>query len=115
MQDRLGEEGTRGQEVGDADIAVAELLLHQALRHEVGHPTTTVFSRQHVGGQTDVGGLLPQVKRRLDVSLVDLARAGADLPFGEVTGQRNELLLLVCQVDAIGDGARHARLLRNID
>jgi hypothetical protein len=101
--DRTGEEGAGGEEVADADVAVTELLLHQALRHQVGDSPTAVLRRQHVRRQADGCGLLPQVERRFDVGLVDGAGPWPDLPLGEVAGQRDEFPLYFGELDAVTD------------
>src|SRR5690606_22761893 len=91
----------------DAEVAVARLLLDEALRHEGGHAAAPVLGGQHVGGRADLGGLGPQVHGRRDVRLVDGARTRADLVPGEVAGEGAELALFVVELDPVGEVVGH--------
>ena len=56
-----GEEPSRGDQRAEAAVAEAQLLLDHALGQAVVDAAAAELLRQHVGGQADLGRLLPQI------------------------------------------------------
>ena len=78
----------RRDERAEAAVAVAQLLLDHALGEALVHAAAAELLRQHVGGQADLGRLLPQLPGHAAVvRLVDLGGDRTDLARGERRGR----------------------------
>src|SRR4051794_20230024 len=96
---RLGEEAVARDEVPDARAAVAELLLHDTPRQDVGHPAAAELLGEHERGQPERRRLVEDLPGRLDVRLVDLQRDRPDLARGKLAADAADLVLLGGEVE----------------
>ena len=104
LEHRLGEEAARGDQVADPGAAPAQLLLDDAAGEQVGHAAAAVLLGEHERGEAELGRLVPDLPRRLDVRLVDRQGDRADLVLRELAADRLDLPLLRRQLD---DGSGH--------